>query len=120
MTDLSPAPPLAKPVYKMIAPGDRIPQMHQACGENPRFFFDVFAGRYHVLGFFLDYASDGSSGLRERLTARRELFNDGHAAFTGVSISPRDGARPELAMRSGVRFAWDFDHSMSRACGVAP
>lgn len=112
------APPPATPQYRQLLPGDRIPSMRQACGSRTRFAFDNMAGRYHLLGFFL--ALD-SVQIRDDLQAvidRRDLFNDDHCSFTGVSITPGDKGLHNR--EPGVRFARDHDHSMAQACGAVP
>jgi len=117
--DAAPAP--ATPVFKLIAPGDHLPKLEQACGTTPAFAFDCLAGRYQLYGFFLSLESEGIRDALKAVTSRPDLFNDQHCAFTGVSITPAD--RDVHGLRNaepGVRFAWDFDLSMSRACGAVP
>ncbi len=54
-------------------------------------------------------------------TARRELFDDQHASFFGVSIDPADEQELRLAtILPGYRFFWDFDHTLSRLYGAWP
>ena len=119
-TDQDAKPP-ALPAYKQILPGDRLAAMVQACGANPEFVFDTFAGRYQLYGFFLSLDGEGVRAALDAVMARRDLFNDGHCSFTGVSITPADRDAHGLKnAEPGVRFAWDFDLSMSRACGAAP
>ena len=55
------------------------------------------------------------------MAARRDLFDDSHASFFGVSVTPGDRDAHGLAnAESGVRFVWDFDRQMSKACGATP
>jgi 2OG-Fe(II) oxygenase superfamily len=113
-------PPAADIVYRRLQPGDRFPTLHQGCGDNPGFSFNTLAGRYQLFGFFLT----DDPALRPALaavTARLALFDDRKAAFIGVSVLPgeRDIWRRAEA-EPGVRFAWDYDRTMSDACGVTP
>ncbi len=111
----------AAPTYKRILPGDRFPSLKQACGGAQNFNFDNIAGRYQLYAFFLTADDPGIRAAIDAVTARRDLFNDEHASFTGVSVSPRDRAVHGLAnAEPGVRFAWDFDRQMSNACGATP
>lgn len=120
-----PAPEAAgelRPIYANLLVGDHLPSLFAPCAGLPRFAFNNFAGRYHLYGFFL--AADQPQILADLAAIqarRRDLFDDRHCAFTGVSIQPADrevrGLRDAIP---GVRFAFDADLSMSRACGVAP
>jgi len=51
----------------------------------------------------------------------RQLFDDGHLAFFGISIDPEDEREARVqASLPGVRFFWDFDGLISRLYGVLP
>ena len=111
--------PQGEVVFRTLLPGDHLPSLIQVCGENPRFAFDTMAGRYQLYGFFL--AAEGAE-VRDGLEAvlrRRDLFDDVHCAFVGVSITPADRRERRFADQ-GLRVAWDFDLAMSRACGAVP
>jgi len=108
-----------EPRFRQILRGDRLPSMSQACGERPRFAFDAVAGRYQLYGFFLSLDLPQIRSGLEAIAGRRDLFNDVHCAFTGVSVVPADRERGGLRnLEPGIRFAWDHDHQMSRACGA--
>lgn len=112
---------VSAPAYKQILPGDHLPKMNQECGANPNFAFDSIAGRYQLYGFFLSLDSAELKAAIEAVTHRRDLFNDVHCSFTGVSVSRVDRDRHGLRnAEPGIRFAWDFDLKMSRACGAVP
>jgi predicted 2-oxoglutarate/Fe(II)-dependent dioxygenase YbiX len=109
----------AAPAYKQLLPGDHFPSMRQLCGGNPTFAFDTIAGRYQLYGFFLAVDRPAIEAALQVVAARRDLFDDDHCAFMGVGFTERDRARLRNE-EPGVRFAWDFDLTMSRACGAVP
>lgn len=83
--------------------------------------FEAAAGRNLVLCFMgsATYAP-GRDALAAAL-ARRDLFDDEHASFFGVSIDPKDEAEARLvSVLPGYRFFWDFDHAISRMYGAWP
>ena len=123
MSEVLDAPPAAEapaaPAYRSLLPGDAFPWLIGACGEKARFGFDTFAGRYQVFAFFLTAGDEAGRAALETVARRRALFDDRHASFFGVTISPADREALRNA-EPGVRFAWDLDLAMSRACGAAP
>jgi peroxiredoxin/predicted 2-oxoglutarate/Fe(II)-dependent dioxygenase YbiX len=107
--------------YVDLQPGDPAPWFEQRGWENPRYVFDTAAGRWLVLCFF---ASASDPVGREALAAalhRRDLFDDTHASFFGVTLDPGDEKRGRIRdSMPGVRFILDFDGSVSRAYGAIP
>ncbi len=126
MSEVLDAPPAAEAAttlgtttYRALLPGDAFPWLIGACGDKARFGFDTFAGRYQVFAFFLTAQDEAGRAALETVWRRRALFDDRHASFFGVTVSPAD----REALRNhepGLRFALDFDLAMSRACGAAP
>jgi predicted 2-oxoglutarate/Fe(II)-dependent dioxygenase YbiX len=109
------------PAFKQLMPGDHLPSMRGECGDNPKFAFDTIAGRYQLYGFFLSVDKPEILNALQALASRRDLFDDRHCSFTGVSTRDADRQIPGLAnAEPGVRIAWDIDLSMSRACGAVP
>lgn len=107
--------------FTRLTVGDRLPSMKQACAGNPGFAFDSIAGRYQLYGFFLSSQHGAAASDLKAVLARRDLFDDVHCSFTGVSVAPNDLSVHKLEDQlPGARFAWDFDHAMSRACGAVP
>ncbi|MEQ1780738.1 MAG: 2OG-Fe(II) oxygenase [Hyphomonadaceae bacterium] len=109
------------PRFVNLLPGEPAPRFMQRATGNPRYQFEAAAGRNLVLCFM---GSATFQAGRESLTAvlaRRDLFDDVHASFFGVSIDPRDEAESRLAsILPGYRFFWDFDHTISRLYGAWP
>jgi len=107
--------------YVDLQPGDPAPWFEQRGWQNPRYVFDTAAGRWLVLCFF---ASASDPVGREALAAaldRRDLFDDTHASFFGVTLDPGDETRGRIRdSMPGVRFILDFDGSVSRAYGAIP
>jgi peroxiredoxin len=104
-----------------LQPGDPAPWFEQRSCDNPRYVFDTAAGRWLVLCF---YASAADPVGREALATalgRRDLFNDTHASFFGVSLDPGDETRGRIRhSMPGIRFFLDFDGRVSRAYGAIP
>lgn len=118
-TEASPGGPAPQPSRSALLPGDRLPSLRQRCSGLSGFAFDSMAGRYMLFCFFLSAEDEAGRRALEAVGRRRDLFNDLHCSFIGVSFTPADwterGLRDALP---GVRYAWDLDHSMSRACGA--
>ena len=113
--------PATGPVYKRLLPGDRFPTLHQACGDKASVGFNTLAGRYQLFGFFLTADDPAIREAIAAMTARRDLFDGLKASFIGVSVSPGDREAYGLASAEpGVQFAWDYDRTMSEACGATP
>lgn len=110
-----------KSIFKRLEPGDRFPTLYQACEDFPKYAFHANAGRYQLFGFFL--AAD-EPAIREALAeieARRDLFDDRKVSFFGVSILPEDRRAYGLGGGApGVQFIWDYDRTVSDACGATP
>ena len=113
-----PAPAPAPRVFKQLAAGDAFPWVGQAVGSRAHFAFDTLAGRYQLFCFFMGAGDDEARQVLEAVHRRRRLFDDLHCSFIGVSITRADQARGLNDMLPGVRFAWDFDHKVSQACGA--
>ncbi|MGZ3377842.1 MAG: 2OG-Fe(II) oxygenase [Phenylobacterium sp.] len=115
------AAPAPSPVYRRLLPGDRFPDLQQVCGDHDKFAFVTLAGRYQLFGFFLSADDPEIRQALEAVSARRDLFDDRHASFFGVSVMPRDRDVHALVnAEPGVRIVWDFDRQMSDACGATP
>ena len=107
------------PRYADLQPGDSAPTFRQRSMNNPKYVFDVAAGRYLVLCFFASAAdAEGQAGLQAAFS-RPDLFNDTHASFFGVSFDPRDEAEGRIKERyPGYRFILDYDGAVGRLYGA--
>lgn len=93
----------------------------QRSAANPRYQFEAAAGRNLVLCFMgsSTYAP-GRAALAGAL-ARRDLFDDVHASFFGVTVDSKDESENRLeTVVPGYRFFWDFDYSVSSLYGAWP
>lgn len=107
--------------YVRLTAGDPAPWFRQRTKANPRFNFDTAAGRYLVLCFFATAKDAHSRAAIEAVLARRDLFDDRHASFFGVTMDPSDESEARISDQTpGFRYFWDFDATASRAYGVAP
>ena len=107
--------------YLDVLPGDTAPTFHQRSLSNPKYVFDVAAGRYLVLCFFATAADPGARAAIGAAMARPELFDDTHASFFGVSFDPADEAEGRLRERyPGYRFILDFDGRVGGLYGALP
>lgn len=101
--------------------GDPAPRFVAAATNNPRFVFDVSAGRYLVLCFFGSAGDEVAAAALRSVESHRRLFDDDHASFFGVSLDPADREQERVAQSlPGIRFFWDFDAAVARLYGAAP
>jgi peroxiredoxin/predicted 2-oxoglutarate/Fe(II)-dependent dioxygenase YbiX len=105
----------------LLTPGDPAPWFTARSTLNPKFQFDMAAGRYLVLCFFRSAGSPQGAQILRELPQHRHAFDDFNASFFGVTIDPEDErngrAREQLP---GIRFFYDFDQEISRKYGAAP
>jgi peroxiredoxin/predicted 2-oxoglutarate/Fe(II)-dependent dioxygenase YbiX len=116
-------PPATPPAtgYVQLLPGDPAPWFFQRSGSNPRYVFDTAAGRWIVLCFFGSAKDPAARAALDALSANREIFDDNHASFFGISVDPGDEAENRVAdSMPGLRFFWDFDGTISRLYGAVP
>lgn len=101
--------------------GDPAPWFHQRTTRNPRYAFDMVAGRYVVLCFHATAGDAAGRAAIDGVLANRRLFDDERACFFGVSLDPADEATARIGdSLPGIRFFWDFDGSVSRLYGALP
>ena len=107
--------------YVNLTSGDPAPWFHQRSYANPRYAFDNAAGRYIVLCFFSSAADAHGRAAIEAVRSRRQIFDDAHACFFGVSLDPGDETNKRVAdSYPGYRFFWDFDGTISKLYGAIP
>ena len=103
-----------------LIPGEPAPRFVQRATGNPRYQFEAAAGRNIVLCFIGSAVYPPGRAALAAALARRDLFDDVHASFFGVSVDPKDESESRLAtILPGYRFFWDFDRSVSRIYGAS-
>jgi predicted 2-oxoglutarate/Fe(II)-dependent dioxygenase YbiX/peroxiredoxin len=113
--------PARKPDFASILAGDAAPWFKQRTASNPRYTFDSVGGRWIVLGFVGSFGDEAGLEAFKAVAAHRDLFDDSHASFFGVSLDGRDEAAGRLKDRlPGLRFFHDFDGAVSRLYGAVP
>lgn len=107
--------------YRQLTPGDHAPWFRQLSSSSPDFHFDIAAGRYVLLCFFLSAADDLGREMAATMQVLQRHCDDQTLTCFGVSIDPADRegdrVRPELP---GRRLFWDFDGRVSRLYGALP
>jgi predicted 2-oxoglutarate/Fe(II)-dependent dioxygenase YbiX/peroxiredoxin len=84
------------------------------------YVFDTAAGRAVLVLFFGTVANSASAAALAKVRERRELFDDDHASFFGVTVDPSDAKHGRIrAQIPGLRFFLDYDRAISRAFGAA-
>lgn len=107
--------------YTLLSTGDPAPNVVQRNSSGERYNLDLAAGRSLALCFFRSSTTAHAGAVLAAVKQRRDLFNDAHAAFFGVTTDPEDEAQNRLAtIVPGYRFFWDYDNRLARAYGVAP
>jgi predicted 2-oxoglutarate/Fe(II)-dependent dioxygenase YbiX/peroxiredoxin len=82
---------------------------------QPRFHFDLFAGRYTVLCFFGSAGDPVSRQVLDEVSRHRNRFDDVNLSFCGISIDPADENLGRVReMLPGIHLFWDFDFAISR------
>lgn len=107
--------------YVRLEVGDPAPWFSQRTPGNSRFTFDVTAGRYIVLCFYVTASDQRGQQALKAIVARRAVFDDEKASFFGVSLDKNDEAKKRVTdALPGLRFFWDFDGTVSKLYGVIP
>lgn len=92
----------------MLMVGDPVPWFDARSPERVDFHLSQAAGRYIVLSFF---GSAGRADVQSMLAAFRaqeKMFNDGFAAFFGVSCDAEDEKQSRITQRlPGFHLFWD-------------
>ncbi|QAY79629.1 redoxin domain-containing protein [Sphingosinicella sp. BN140058] len=104
----------------MIGLGEPAPYFHvPALGGSPRYAFDSAAGRAILILFFGSAGQPQAAAALAAVQARRDLFDDEHACFFGVSVDPADAAEGRIAQQlPGIRFFLDYERNVSRLYGA--
>ena len=106
--------------YVNLLPGDVAPSFIQKTTVNPRYVFDVAAGRYLVLCFFGSASNETMRSMIAEVGSWTHIFDDTFATFFGVTIDPSDETMARLPTNAPIhRNVLDFDLSVSKAYGAA-
>jgi len=109
------------PKYVNLRPGEQAPRFMQRSSSNPRYLLDVAAGRILVLCFIGSSMNAHGRAAIAAALQRRDLFNDVHAAFFGVTCDPADETEQRLeSVVPGYRFFFDADFKICRLYGAWP
>ena len=107
--------------FVTLLPGDPAPRFRAATSSVPHFRFDMVAGRYIVLCFFVSGSTPGGAAALQAVALNRNRFDDTRVCFFGVTADPRDkdSGRVEQSL-PGVRYFLDFDAAVCKAYGALP
>lgn len=100
-----------------LLPGEPAPWfIAPALGGNPAYAFDTVAGRWILMLF------PGTAACEEALKLvadNRDLFDDDHACFFGISVDRTDAEQGRIAQQlPGIRWLLDYDRSVSASFGA--
>lgn len=99
--------------------GKQVPYFQANTNVNPKFNFDVIAGRCTVLMFYGSIEiQKNREALQSVFTDLRPLFDDNQASFFGVCVDPKDPERGVVDSTPGIRFFWDYDLRLSKLYGA--
>ena len=94
--------------YTLLTPGDPAPFVMQRNSSGERYHLDLAAGRSLALCFFRASTTPHAAAILAAVKQRRDIFNDSHAAFFGVTTDREDEAQKRLTtIVPGYRFFWD-------------
>lgn len=103
--------------YINLDAGDPLPWFVQDSSSCKQHQVQSTGGHYLVLAFFGTAADAGGKAMLSITHKARPLFDDRKIVFFGVTATREDPARiaePGI----GIRYFWDFDGTVSRACGA--
>lgn len=87
--------------------------------NNPQFAFNSMAGMHVLLLFAGSMGADNVGPALARLAANRDLFDDKHASFFGVTRDRSDVEQKRIApVLPGIRWFLDFDAGIARLFGA--
>jgi predicted 2-oxoglutarate/Fe(II)-dependent dioxygenase YbiX len=104
--------------YVRLAPGDPAPLFTQLIAPGEGYAFHRAAGRYVALCFIASAGDRLGGAVMDAAYARRDIFDDVHASFFGVSLDPRDDN--EARLRPDQHCFRDYDGRISRLYGCLP
>ena len=103
----------------MLTAGDPAPWFDARSPERPDFHLSQAAGRYIVLSFFGSAARADVQAMLAAFRSQDRLFNDGFAAFFGVSCDAEDEKQSRITHRlPGFHLFWDPDGKIPELYGL--
>ncbi|NWK95285.1 peroxiredoxin [Sphingobium lactosutens] len=105
---------------RLLTPGEVAPWFHAAAlDSNPNYAFNSVGGRWIVLLMLGSGTTAGGQDALDLLARHRDMFDDNHACFFGVTTDPQDAAHGRIAQRlPGMRWFLDYDGAVSRQYGA--
>lgn len=104
-----------------LRPGDRLPPISGRTVGRASFACDSAAGRYLVFAFVMSGSDAAAQSALDAIFRERHRFDDRFASLFAVTVDSADEARLQARQPAfGIRFLWDFDAAISRACGASP
>ncbi|HEY7689848.1 MAG TPA: 2OG-Fe(II) oxygenase, partial [Dongiaceae bacterium] len=102
-----------------LTPGDPAPWFVAPSPRNPRYHFDLVAGRYITLCFYGSAANPAVGQMLSAIRAAVDVFQDDHASFFGVSADPEDERQMRIQERiPGFRLLWDYNLKIAARYGI--
>lgn len=99
--------------------GDPLPWFTLPSAENPRYAVNTAAGRYVLLAFLGSLARPEARAALAAIAVARDLFDDEHASFFGISLDPADREQGRLrGSLPGIRFLFDEGGAVARDLGI--
>lgn len=100
--------------------GEEAPWFRAAALDGQaQYAFDSVGGRYVLLLFFGSATIEASAGALDLIRKHRQIFDDAHACFFGVTVDQTDAADGTIAQQlPGIRYFLDYDGKVSRLYGA--
>ena len=100
--------------------GEPVPWFHAAALDgHQRYAFNTAAGRWSLMLFIGHADGPEARAALDLVAANRDLFDDEHACFFGVTVNPADAAEGRIAqLLPGIRWFLDYDRNVSVAYGA--
>src|SRR6187402_190390 len=100
--------------------GEPVPWFHAAALDgHQRYAFNTAAGRWNLMLFLGHASGPEAQAALDLVAANRDLFDDEHACFFGVTVNPADAGEGRIAqLLPGIRWFLDYDRNVSMAYGA--
>ena len=112
---------VTQPSYAMLTPGDPFPWVPLRNAPQVTFGFHTLGGRYLVFCFYGSAEDPVGRSAVAAVQSHRELFDDDHVCFFGISQDPSDQELGRVRdILPGLRFMFDKGGEIGRTCGALP